>query len=216
MHRWLKHDGYKQMAECPEGFPHPFSRTSEPFSFNPLDPASIDFMESLYKQLVPHFASKTLNVGLDETFDLGRGASAKACAKRGRGRVYLDYLLAIYQRVTKMGLGMQYWGDIIVNHPELVGELPKVSQPHVHTLARTCRPLAHPTAHACFALSFIHQDAAALIWGYEANHPFDSQCKLFADNGIPFYVVPGTSSWNSFVGRTGEACAAVCACACCS
>ncbi len=46
------------------------------------------------------------------------------------------------------------------------------------------------------------RDAVALEWGYEADHPFDEHGALFAKSGIPFYVCPGTSSWNSIVGRT--------------
>ena len=46
------------------------------------------------------------------------------------------------------------------------------------------------------------RDAVALEWGYEANHPFDEHGALFAASGIPFYVCPGTSTWNSLVGRT--------------
>ncbi|MFT7306871.1 MAG: hexosaminidase [Candidatus Azotimanducaceae bacterium] len=42
----------------------------------------------------------------------------------------------------------------------------------------------------------------ALNWGYEANHPFRRESAHVADQGIPFYVCPGTSSWNSLTGRT--------------
>lgn len=42
----------------------------------------------------------------------------------------------------------------------------------------------------------------ALNWGYEANHPFKRESAHVADQGIPFYVCPGTSSWNSLTGRT--------------
>jgi hypothetical protein len=42
----------------------------------------------------------------------------------------------------------------------------------------------------------------ALNWGYEAEHPFDRQTAAFAESGVPFYVCPGTSSWNSLTGRT--------------
>jgi hypothetical protein len=45
----------------------------------------------------------------------------------------------------------------------------------------------------------------ALEWGYEANHPFAEKCRLFAEANIPFYVCPGTSSWNSIGGRTDNA-----------
>jgi hexosaminidase len=46
------------------------------------------------------------------------------------------------------------------------------------------------------------KDAIALDWGYEGEHPFEAQCKLFAKAGIPFYVCPGTSAWRSLAGRT--------------
>ena len=40
----------------------------------------------------------------------------------------------------------------------------------------------------------------ALNWGYEADHPYNKECAKFADAGVPFYVCPGTSSWNSIIG----------------
>jgi hexosaminidase len=44
--------------------------------------------------------------------------------------------------------------------------------------------------------------AIPLLWGYEADHPFDEQCRVLAQTGKEFYVCPGTSSWCSIVGRT--------------
>ncbi len=49
------------------------------------------------------------------------------------------------------------------------------------------------------------KNVIALQWGYEANHPFDEQGEKFARAGVPFYVCPGTSSWNSIAGRTDNA-----------
>jgi hexosaminidase len=48
-------------------------------------------------------------------------------------------------------------------------------------------------------------DVIAMQWGYEANHPFDRECEQFSNAGVPFYVCPGTSSWNSIGGRTENA-----------
>jgi hexosaminidase len=45
------------------------------------------------------------------------------------------------------------------------------------------------------------KDLIALNWGYEANHPFPRESKLFAESQIPFYVCPGTSTWMALVGR---------------
>lgn len=44
-------------------------------------------------------------------------------------------------------------------------------------------------------------DVIVMEWGYEATHPFDANCEKYAQAGIPFYVCPGTSSWNALAGR---------------
>lgn len=126
MQRWLVHPRYQHLAEAPNGFVYPWGKVSNsPFSLCPLDPGSLDLVRSLYDEFLPHFSSQVFNVGCDETFDLGQGRSKAACEQRGRGRVYLDFLLQIYQEVSRRGRTMQFWGDIINQHPELVPELPK-------------------------------------------------------------------------------------------
>lgn len=47
----------------------------------------------------------------------------------------------------------------------------------------------------------LKQPAISLVWGYEADHPFAEQLRVFEEAGLPFYVVPGTSSWRSLGGR---------------
>ena len=60
--------------------------------------------------------------------------------------------------------------------------------------------LQHPES-----LPMLSNDLTALIWGYEANHPFPTECAQLAETGLPFYVCPGTSSWNSITGRFSNA-----------
>lgn len=55
--------------------------------------------------------------------------------------------------------------------------------------------------------------AIALEWGYEADHDFESHTARLAAAGIPFYVCPGTSAWNSLLGRTDNAAANILAAA---
>jgi hexosaminidase len=175
MHHWLELPRYNHLAECPEGFELTWqghTRQMPPFSLNPTDRRSVEFMGELFSELLPHFSSERFNVGCDETWDVGRGKSARAVEQRGAGRVYLDYLLGIYDLVKRHRRTMHYWGDIIIQHPDLVPELPK--------------------------------DAVVLEWGYEANHPFDEHGAEFARSGIPFFVCPGTSSWNTIAGRTSN------------
>jgi hypothetical protein len=125
-HRWLAHEPYRPLAEVPEGLEHPFNpERREPFSLCPLDPGSLDLLADLYDQLLPNFRSRELNVGLDETFDLGLGRSAAACAERGKVRVYLEFLQQVHRLVAARGHRMQFWGDIILERPELISELPR-------------------------------------------------------------------------------------------
>ncbi len=172
-HRWLVHDRYRPLAEVPEGFRHPFSVDPEPFSLCATDPRVIELLGGLYDELLPQFVSRRFNVGLDETFDLGRGRSAEACAERGKPAVYLDFLRQVHGLVTDRDRQMLFWGDIILRYPELVGQIP--------------------------------DDAVALCWGYEADHPFADQCARLAASGREFWVCPGTSSWHSFGGRLHNA-----------
>jgi hypothetical protein len=176
LHRWLVHEPYRRLAECPEGVEHPFSPFAsgrEPFSLCATDPRSLELLDDLYDQLLPSFRSGLFNVGLDETFDLGMGRSADACERLGKGRVYLSFLREVHARVTARGRRMQFWGDIILEHPELIDELP--------------------------------EDVVALAWGYEADHPFTEEAARFAASGREFHLCPGTSSWSSFAGRTENA-----------
>jgi hypothetical protein len=48
----------------------------------------------------------------------------------------------------------------------------------------------------------VPKDATALLWGYEADHPFAEQCARLAAAKRNFWVCPGTSAWNTFTGRT--------------
>ncbi|NPV68230.1 MAG: family 20 glycosylhydrolase [Anaerolineae bacterium] len=127
MLRWLKHPAYAHLAEAPNGFTFPWGRVSrEPFSLCPTDPGSLALLAELYEELLPHFSSRQFNVGCDETWDVGQpGTRSEAIARqKGAGRVYLDFLRQIHDLVTRHGRTMQFWGDIIIKHPDLIPELP--------------------------------------------------------------------------------------------
>ena len=43
--------------------------------------------------------------------------------------------------------------------------------------------------------------ASPIIWGYEADHPFDQQAEVISACGLRFCLAPGTATWRSFSGR---------------
>lgn len=126
LHHWLEHQRYHDLAECPDGFDWPWgTRNDGPFSLDPTNPQTLEFLDQLYSEFLPHFSSKKFNVGCDETLDLGQGKSQSICKTKGKGRVYLEFLLKVYKLVQKYGCTMHFWGDIITEYPKLVPELPK-------------------------------------------------------------------------------------------
>jgi len=168
LERWLKHDRYRPLAEAPDGFDSPWGHRPAPFSLCPTDPKSETLIAELLGELLPNFSSRQVNIGCDETYDVGQGRSRAACERRGRGRVYLDFLQRIIAIAQRDGHTVQFWGDILQHHPELLPEIPP--------------------------------GVTALEWGYTANHDFDGRCGLLAKAGVPFYVCPGTSAWDSLSG----------------
>jgi len=126
LRHFLEHPRLKKLAEVAE----PYEAASgdflrRPSTLAPNHPGTLPFLGQLYDELLPNFSSKWFNVGCDETWDLGRGQSRELCARRGQGRVYLDFLNAIHREVSRRGRRMMFWGDIILHHPKLIPELPR-------------------------------------------------------------------------------------------
>ena len=122
---WLEYPPLKKLAEVSEPYESAdgtFLRY--PTTLAPNHPDTLPFLRELYDELLPHFSSPNFNVGCDETWDLGRGQSRALCERKGKGRVYLDFLKKIHREVSIRNRRMQFWGDIILHYPELIKELP--------------------------------------------------------------------------------------------
>jgi hypothetical protein len=191
MRYFLEHPQLKELAEVKK----PYQDASKEFlrrpsSLAPNHAGTLPFLRGLYGELLPNFSSRFFNVGCDETWDLGQGQSKRHCEAKGQGRVYVDFLEKIHGEVSRHGRTMMFWGDIILKYPKLISELTKIGR------------AALPRVQADQQVS---PTAIALNWGYEANHPFEYEAALFAKSNIPFYVCPGTSTWQTLIGRHDNA-----------
>ena len=123
--RWLRHPEYRHLAECPDGFDYPWGGKSTHGSTLKPCKESLEFLDGLYAEYLPNFTSPYFNIGCDETWELGKGASKADCEKRGTTRVYMDFLTQIHRLAKRHGRTAMFWGDIILHEPKLIPELPK-------------------------------------------------------------------------------------------
>ena len=193
---FLEHPRLKKLGEVSA----PYADASggfvrRPSTLAPNHPGALPFLRGLYDELLPNFSSRFFNVGCDETWDLGRGQSKKLCERVGKGRVYLDFLKKIHREVSRRGKGMMFWGDIILKYPKLIPELAKLGRDALPRV-RADRQVS-PTQNV--------GNLIAMNWGYEANPPFGKEAARFAKAKIPFYVCPGTSTWQTLIGRHDNA-----------
>ena len=198
--RWfLKDPRLKMLGELAE----PYEAETKDFlrrptTLAPNHPGTLPFLRGLYDELLPNFSSQFFNIGGDETWDLGRGRSKKLCAIHGQGQVYLDFIKQIHREVSARGKHMLFWGDIILKYPQLLPELFSLGAPNsVSASLSGSQRIAGSETGAPRLI--------ALNWGYEANHPFEKEAAQFAKAKIPFYVCPGTSTWQTLIGRHDNA-----------
>jgi hypothetical protein len=190
---WLKRERYQPVSEI-EGdgvwkFLH-FERRGA-FSLNPTHPGSASFVADLLGQLLPCFQSRLVNIGCDETFDVGWGRSKAEVERRAalsgfhagtpehdkamsraRAEVYFEFVAEIARICRGHGRTPMMWADIALSHPELLSMMPK--------------------------------EMIGLAWWYEPTEKFASWVRVLKESGHRAWVCPGTSSWRSFTGRSTE------------
>lgn len=123
----LKSDSYKHLCEY-EDFPN------EPYDWmkrqlhHTLDcnnPESYEFVKKILEHFVPLFSSPIVNICGDETFDIGRGKNKEFVKEAGAARLYVDFIKKVMAMIKSMGKKVMFFGDMIIEHPEYLKELPE-------------------------------------------------------------------------------------------
>jgi hypothetical protein len=199
MERWLRHATHRARAECPDG-------ATSPLSGRPMAPATLAptadnaaFGLGLVREVAGHLRSPLVNIGADEPFELGLGASAPAVAERGRAAVYLEHLDRLIRPLVAEGHHVLFWGDVLRRHPELVARLPVAGATAV--VWNYEAPSAERGLYALLGPDVL--DTLGLP--DDAHLGFVAHVRSFVDTGYPFWVAAGTSSWNSLLGRWSNA-----------
>jgi len=172
--RWLEKPEYAHLAEAPEGGGKlPWGGVTErPSALCVTDPCSLALVESWYDELLPCFASKLINIGGDEVFDLtATNIRSRAYVDAvGSDEAYLAFMDKLFVAVRKRGATPMFWADFFIHHTNLVSRIPP--------------------------------GVIAVDWGYDNLHPFEKMCSVYESAGVRYRVAPGTASWNALSGRT--------------
>lgn len=120
MEMMLRHSAYMDMGELPGYRGWPGGST-----LCPVDRRSIRFVRELYNEFVPLFDAVDFNACGDEPWELGQGRSRQVVERKGKGRVYLEFMKQVYRICESHGKRTNLWADIVLQHPEVLTAWPK-------------------------------------------------------------------------------------------
>ncbi|WP_066677966.1 beta-N-acetylhexosaminidase [Clostridium septicum] len=86
---------------------------------------SLKLVKNMLNEFIPLFTSNKFNICGDETFDLGKGKSKRLGEEIGQGKLYTVFLNKIIDIVKGYDKEVMFWGDVILNHTEVINEIPK-------------------------------------------------------------------------------------------
>ena len=95
------------------------------YTIDATNPGSFLLVKSMLDEFLPLFGSRYCNICCDEPFDLGMGKNACLAAAAGKGRLYVEFVKKIIGVVREHGKTPMLWGDVILQYPELLPELPR-------------------------------------------------------------------------------------------
>jgi len=114
LHKALKYEKYNELAETPYGD-----------VLSPQQPGTYKLIGDWYREINDLFPGKFFHIGEDETFELGEGQSREAARTLGVGAVYFQHLNRVRDLLKPYNRRLIFWGDIALNHPDLIGNIPK-------------------------------------------------------------------------------------------
>ncbi len=122
LYELLMKEEYKHLCEFEDFVPsrHFWSERMAHHTIDPTNPESFDVITSLIDQYLPLFRSKYFNICCDETFDLGRGRNQG----KSSAELYIGFVSKITEHITAAGKTVMMWGDIALEHPELLPQIP--------------------------------------------------------------------------------------------
>jgi hypothetical protein len=92
----------------------------------PVNPATLELFDKLYREVAAIFPSVYLHGGCDEVNWGGSELSRKALQTKSRAMIWAEYLNSLNQMSARLGKQFIVWGDFVLHaEPEILGQLNK-------------------------------------------------------------------------------------------
>lgn len=185
MQHWIGQERFSSLAIDPAGYSLRDGVHRPAATIDPRRPESRQLAEGIFESILWQFSGSKVNIGCDEPMELERVEGPQRTQE-----LVAEYAADMQRICEKHGKDVLMWDDALLGHPE-------------DGAVRDCAQVLRQMPEAITLLE----------WGYESEHPFAARLQRLADAQRKFWVCPGTSSWDSFVGRSqnsweniGEAC----------
>jgi hypothetical protein len=83
------------------------------------------FLENMLKEVFEMFPSEYFNMGADESYDVGLGKSKQLLDKSDIATIHANHYKKVYDICRKYGKKVMMYGDIILNNPSILTQIPK-------------------------------------------------------------------------------------------
>jgi hexosaminidase len=91
---------------------------------SPVNPESVEFLKEVIGEMLPVFSSDFFNINGDEAWDLTRGSLQQLADSIGGAGIYAGHMNPVIDFIKENQKKVLMWGDIILQHPELLQLLP--------------------------------------------------------------------------------------------
>lgn len=104
-------------------FPHYSNLGATNRMLKPGDSSSIEFVKQVIDEMIAAFEAPFFNLNGDEAWDLDRVAMNHP-EELTSGKLYVRHMKPLLTHVIDHGVRPLMWGDILMNHPEIINEIP--------------------------------------------------------------------------------------------
>lgn len=78
------------------------------------------FLENMLSEVFELFPSEYINIGADESYDVGYGKSKKLTKSIGRSKVHAEHYKKVFSFCKKNNKKIMMYGDVILNHTDIL------------------------------------------------------------------------------------------------